>query len=324
MASPKPHSGADLTAEDFTSSAGAIDLNQWKPSAAHHKSDPSIFAKQHSVPLIKKPVPSHPHLKGPQAYGHPAKEEHAIDKDDSRCSSDFVKSMLFGGLDGIITTFAIIAASVGAGYSFEKILLLGISKILADATSMGVGDFISERAELDYHRSEMKREQHELIHKPNAERLEMIEIYMKKGMTEEHAGTVVDILMKNDQLLDVMMVDELGIFPPDEDANPLKNGAVTFCSFVAFGSVPLWLYAICLGADYGNLDVEGTTTREYNTVFGLAIMFTLLTLFSLGAVNAQITKQPKLKAGLMTMLNGGAATALSYLIGWALERSFLS
>lgn len=316
-------SSAALTAEDFKSSQD-IDLNEWKPASQHHLENPSKFAQQHSVPLIKKPVPTHPHLKGPQAFGHPPKEEHAIDGDNSRCSTDFVKSMLFGGLDGIITTFAIIAASAGAGFSFEKILLLGISKILADATSMGVGDFISERAELDYHRSEMKREQHELIHKPNAERLEMIEIYMKKGMTEQHAGTVVDILMRNDQLLDVMMVDELGIFPPDEDANPLKNGAVTFTSFVAFGSVPLWLYAICYGADYGNVHTEGTHTREYNIVFGLAIMLTLMTLFLLGAVNAQITKQPRFKAGFLTMINGGAATGLSYLIGWALEQSFLS
>eukprot|EP00808_Paulinella_micropora_P016193 g2263.t1 len=142
-------------------------------------------------------------------------------------SSDVVKSMLFGGLDGIITTFAIIAAGEGGGYSTQLILLMGFSKILADATSMGVGDFISERAEhisreilryspaaakvmgvgdfiseraeLEYHRSEMAREIHEITHKPDAERQEMVDIYMQKGMSAEHAERMVALFMRNNQ-----------------------------------------------------------------------------------------------------------------------------
>ncbi len=59
-----------------------------------------------------------------------------------RCS-DFVKSIVFGGLDGVITTFSIVAASAGASLNVQTALLLGVSNLIADGISMGVGDFLS-------------------------------------------------------------------------------------------------------------------------------------------------------------------------------------
>lgn len=57
------------------------------------------------------------------------------------------------------------------------------------------------------------------------EQLEMAEIYMNHGMSEEEAMEVVKILSKDkEHFVDVMMVEELGLLPPDPDASEFKTG----------------------------------------------------------------------------------------------------
>ena len=65
---------------------------------------------------------------------------------------------MYGGLDGIITTFAIVAATVGGDQSRELVITLGFANLLADGISMGVGDYLSSRSEMEFVEKEMKRE----------------------------------------------------------------------------------------------------------------------------------------------------------------------
>ena len=64
-------------------------------------------------------------------------ENHAGEK------AKYVKNIIYGGLDGIITTFSIIAASVGASLEMKYIVALSVANLIADALSMGLGDAIS-------------------------------------------------------------------------------------------------------------------------------------------------------------------------------------
>jgi len=48
-----------------------------------------------------------------------------------------------------VTTFAVVAASAGADLSAGIVLILGISNMLADGFSMGVGSFLSSKAEVE-------------------------------------------------------------------------------------------------------------------------------------------------------------------------------
>ncbi len=72
---------------------------------------------------------------------------------------EFIKSIVFGGLDGIITTFAVVSGSVGGGLPSSTILILGFANALADGLSMGMGDALSTRAESDFILKEKKREE---------------------------------------------------------------------------------------------------------------------------------------------------------------------
>lgn len=51
--------------------------------------------------------------------------------------SEFVKSLVFGGLDGVITTFSTIASVAGGALPIETVLVLGFANLIADGIAMG-------------------------------------------------------------------------------------------------------------------------------------------------------------------------------------------
>jgi hypothetical protein len=59
----------------------------------------------------------------------------------------------------VITTFAVVAASAAAGLSNGMILIIGFANLIGDAVGMGVGDFLSSKAEDDHEKAERRREQ---------------------------------------------------------------------------------------------------------------------------------------------------------------------
>lgn len=233
--------------------------------------------------------------------------------------SDVIKSVVFGGLDGIITTFAIVAAVAGAGLDMKVIILMGFSNLLADALSMGLGDYLSSAAELEHQRNERAKEKWEFTNDPAGETAEMVELYVDKlGFTQADAEAIMAIYTKpeyTEAFVDHMCTVELDFMPPAEDENPAWDGFVTFCSFIIFGSVPMWLYVIFYVAEW--TDPESSDTR-----FGIACAVTALTMFALGFVKATITRMGRaFESGLKMMANGSLAAALAYLVGWGLEQA---
>jgi len=229
-----------------------------------------------------------------------------------RAGSEYVKSMVYGGMDGIVTCFALVAASAGAGLTPQVILMLGFATVLADALSMGVGDYLSEKAEHDYVRSEKKREEWELTNYEEGEKQEMVEIYEKKGMPKEDAIELIEIYSKYPALfVELMLVDELGLMPPDDTVDPRKNGLASFCSFLFFGCIPLWFYAGFVGGRYSS-----------TIMFIVACCGTAFATFLLGAFKSRYTVQRWWISGGLMLINGTFISVAAYLTGWGLEVGF--
>eukprot|EP00736_Rhodelphis_marinus_P011250 Rmarinus@m.8076 len=219
--------------------------------------------------------------------------------------SKYIKPIIFGGLDGIITTFAIVAGVIGADMSTRVVVILGFANLLADAVSMGFGDYLSSDAELQYIHNERKREAWEFDVYPDGEKREMYELYEAKGLSSQDARTVVDTLaLYPDQFLDHMMVEELGLMPTNCEDSPIRGGLVTFASFVLFGSVPLCAF----------IAVHACGFQE-NESFAAACVITAIGLFALGGVKARFIKQSFLKSGSLMVMNGVAAAGAAFAIG---------
>jgi hypothetical protein len=124
---------------------------------------------------------------------------------------------------------------------------------------------------------ERDREKWELENFKEGEVREMVEIYKGKGMAEEHAELVMRVCAKYEDLfVDMMLVDELGINPPDDDDSWLphvKEGLVAFSSFCVFGFVPIAAYCIV-----------GTASEDVDSraLFIISCVITCVMLFALG------------------------------------------
>lgn len=220
----------------------------------------------------------------------------------------YIKSAVYGGLDGIITTFAVVAGVAGAELSAGVVLILGFANLIADGLSMAIGDFLSTKSENEYHKTEREREAWEVDNYPEGEKKELVDLYTEKGMTKEDAETIVGLISRNKKTwVDIMMVEELGIIESTE--SPLKNAVVTFLSFGVFGLIPILAYVLAYPIAF---------FRE-NT-FAVACTLTLLTLFTLGAVKVKVTGKNFFKSGLETVTVGGLAAIAAYLVGHFLRR----
>jgi len=220
---------------------------------------------------------------------------------------DFIKSVVFGGLDGILTTFAIVSGASGGSLGVEAILILGWSSKLADALAMGLGDALSSKAENEFILKERERERWELDNFPEGERAEMIQLYIERGMTHEDAKTVINLMADHkDFFVDVMMVEELGLQVPDSDDNPWFEGFVTFCSFIFFGFFPLAGYCVFPFA-FPHL--------SEHVLFLIACALTGVTLFILGAIKSLFSVKNWFISGMEMLLIGGMVCIISYSIG---------
>ncbi|PKL24776.1 MAG: hypothetical protein CVV47_10115 [Spirochaetae bacterium HGW-Spirochaetae-3] len=218
----------------------------------------------------------------------------------------YLKSVIYGGLDGTITTFAAVAGVAGANLSPGIVLIMGFANLIADGLSMSIGDYLSSKSEAEYQAAERRREAWEVQHFPDGEKEELREIYEARGMAKADAAAVVDIIAKDEQAwIDIMMIEELGILPDDE--SPLKGALATFASFGLFGFLPILAYVLSLFIP----GIEGAR-------FPLACALTGGTLFGLGAMKTRITGRSWFSSGIEMLLVGGIAAVAAYVVGAAL------
>ena len=88
-------------------------------------------------------------------------------------ASQFLGDFVYGGLDGIITTFAVVSGVEGASLGANIILILGLANVFADGFSMAMGAFLSQRSEQEFYNKEYEREMWEVEHIPDGERAEL-------------------------------------------------------------------------------------------------------------------------------------------------------
>ncbi|MFA5108264.1 MAG: VIT1/CCC1 transporter family protein [Candidatus Micrarchaeia archaeon] len=216
---------------------------------------------------------------------------------------EYLKSAVYGGLDGTITTFAVVAGVTGAALSPGIVLIMGFANLIGDGISMAVGDYLSTKAENDYYDSERAREKWEADNYPDGEKREMVEIYEQKGIPKKDASSIMQILSRHKEAwVDVMMAEELELIK--NNGSPAKNAAVTFISFSIFGFIPLATYVLAI-----------FFPQIHSNSFAIACTLTACTLFLLGALKSRLTEQNWLISGSQMLAVGSLAAGAAYIVG---------
>lgn len=216
---------------------------------------------------------------------------------------EYVGDFVYGALDGIVTTFAVVAGSAGAGFGAGVILVLGFANLLADGLSMAVGNYLSMKSEQDYYDKEKQREEYEVDAYPQGEREEIRQIYKRKGFTGQNLEKLVELITsKKTVWVDTMMVDELGLLPSNK--NPIKAGLFTYLAFLIAGFIPLLIFVIAL-----------FTSIEESITFPIAFILTFITIFIVGSLRSLVINKNWLMAGLEMLLIGGLTAVIAFGIG---------
>jgi len=221
--------------------------------------------------------------------------------------SQYLGETVYGGLDGIITTFAVVSGVAGAQLGTPIILILGLANLFADGFSMATGAYLSAKSEQEYYRREWQRETWEVEHFAEGERAELHEVYRRRGYTEDEARQLVEIQSREPRRwVKAMMVDELGMM--EDERNPLLNGLATFVSFIVAGSVPLLIYLLGL-----------LISIPSGASFPISLALSGLALFGLGAAKVFVTKLSPWRSGIEMLLVGGLAAGVAYMVGALLK-----
>lgn len=218
----------------------------------------------------------------------------------------YLREIVYGGNDGIVTTFAVVAGFTGASASTSipsltplVVLLFGMANLFADAASMGLGNFLSIRADKDVYKAHAAKERYEIKNEPENEKAETIEILKENGFSDTDAKTLTDIYAKNENYwTDFMMKYELEMSDPTHD-DPLLTGLATFSAFILFGSIPLIPYILFPSSN----------------PFVPSLVATIAALLLLGILRWRITMENIVRSVSEIVLIGGTAALLAYLVG---------
>ncbi|XP_953009.1 uncharacterized protein TA07935 [Theileria annulata] len=206
----------------------------------------------------------------------------------------YLKTAVFGGLDGVLTMFAVVSGAVGAAVTPQKILSLSLGSLLASAFSMAYGEYISTKAELDFVNSEKAREEFEILNCPEVEQKEMFDIYTKRyNFSKSEANTLVEVsFKKKDFFLKHMMVEELGIMLESTESTPLKKSLMMALSFIVMGLFPLvgYLFLVLFGKE--------ETDGEFFT-FLFTVIFSVLGSALLGYFKGKILETERVPLSVL-------------------------
>ena len=215
-----------------------------------------------------------------------------------------IASSALGLSDGLITNLAFLTGFAGAVSSIDLIRFAGIASMFAGAVSMFFGGILGARSEVDLFKADSKREAYEIEQEPDEERWELKNLYIRKGLTESEADTIVSgITSDKKRWLEDMLIHELHLHESNLE-NPVKIGAVIGLSFLLGAFVPLGPYFV--------FSAKSTSVI-------VSVTIALAFLFAAGFWKGRVVSRRAWKSGVETFAIGAAASAILYVLGTLFE-----
>jgi len=214
-------------------------------------------------------------------------------------ANETVRDIVIGMSDGLTVPFALAAGISGAGAATRIVVLAGLAEIAAGSIAMGLGGYLAARTDAEHYYTELGRENWEIDHLPEREKEEVAEVFRGYGVEEKNITPIVETMSKKrKQWLDFMMKFELGL--EDPDPKRARTSAITIgMSYIVGGFIPLSPYILI---------------PDLYTALYVSVIVTLIALFVFGFVKGQFTGTRALRSGLQTVLVGGLAAGVAFLL----------
>jgi len=211
----------------------------------------------------------------------------------------YLRDWIYGGIDGTVTTFAIVAGVVGANLSASVLLILGFANLLADGFAMAASNYTSTKSEHDDYDRVLGIERKHIALVPDGEREEIRQIFEAKGFTGDDLARIVNVITSDRTLwAKTMASEEYGMSPTLR--SPQLAALSTFAAFIICGCVPLLSYLLPEG-------------------FCASVLATAATFFGVGAIKSLWSPAGWFRSGLEVLLIGVTAAALAFLVGYGLR-----
>lgn len=208
----------------------------------------------------------------------------------------YLGEVIYGGLDGVVTTFAVLAGSIGAHLDTPIIIILSLANLLADGFSMGTGNFFSERSKRQLVIKEQTKLRNLVIKSPKKAKKHLESMFTRQGFNQQESRCMSRALLNHDGAAAREILHDKGLFL--EDTHPKNTAIATFLSFIFIGFLPILPLIIFP-----------------NPSFWLILSLVALVLFILGAFRSKISAVTWIRGGMEIMLAGVMASLIAFYVG---------
>lgn len=219
----------------------------------------------------------------------------------------YLRDFIYGGIDGAVTTFAVVAGVQGAGMDSVVIIILGVANLVADGFSMAVSNFLGTRADQQLLAKARATEMRHIRTYPEGEREEIRQIFARKGFSGDELERIVNVITADErQWVDTMLREELGL--TIEVRSHWKAAGATLVAFIIIGALPLVAFLM-----------DELTPVQVADPFAVSAVLTGAAFFIIGALKSRFVDESWYRAGVQTLAIGGIAAVLAYGIGLMLS-----
>ncbi len=224
----------------------------------------------------------------------------------SELTDNHLAEFVYGGIDGIVTTFAVVSAVAGAGLEPGVVLILGFANLVSDGLSMGISAYLAERSDVDQYRKQRRMVVSGLEKSIEKASRTISQNLGKYGFKGKELDAATKQIAGSKNAAEFIMKEEHGLAEEPENASMV--GFITFLAFLVFGVVPLVVYLIDQIFDVGIENPFAITLG----LAGLAFAF-------IGWLKSKVAHAPVVSSIAETLILGLVASGASFYIGKWLE-----